>query len=131
MTRSSSSGLLLKSVHLHHKDQTRFAPRSLNLTSTMFLARLLYCSLLGARCLVTASPSKHSHNYNGVPTVKVRNGTLEGRHVPEYGVDYFLGVPYAQPPLGPLRFRRPQALNKTFDGVWDATELPKAVCPLA
>jgi len=42
---------------------------------------------------------------------------------PEYNQDFFLGVPYAQPPLGDLRFRIPQSINATFDGgVYSATK---------
>ncbi|KAF2671877.1 alpha/beta-hydrolase [Microthyrium microscopicum] len=53
----------------------------------------------------------------GAPTVTVKNGTYEGLHSAEYKQDFFLGVPYAQPPLGDLRFRIPQSLNKTWTGV--------------
>jgi len=49
------------------------------------------------------------------PTVKVKNGTLEGRYEPGYKQDLFLGIPFAQPPVGQLRFQNPQSLNETFD----------------
>ncbi|WXC46184.1 hypothetical protein QX201_005876 [Fusarium graminearum] len=49
------------------------------------------------------------------PTVKVKNGTLEGRYLPGYNQDLFLGIPFAQPPVGQLRFQNPQSLNETFD----------------
>ncbi|KAF4969011.1 hypothetical protein FSARC_3665 [Fusarium sarcochroum] len=49
------------------------------------------------------------------PTVKVKNGTYEGKYVAEYDQDLFLGVPFAQPPVGPLRFQNPQSLDETFD----------------
>lgn len=35
--------------------------------------------------------------------------------------DFFLGIPYAQPPLGNLRFRSPQPINISYDGVLDAS----------
>ncbi|RVD81420.1 uncharacterized protein DFL_009284 [Arthrobotrys flagrans] len=50
-----------------------------------------------------------SNNY--IPQVNLRNGTVTGRYSPEYSQDFFLGVPYAQPPVGNLRFRPPQYLN--------------------
>ncbi|KAH8810799.1 triacylglycerol lipase [Xylogone sp. PMI_703] len=48
------------------------------------------------------------------PTVTVRNGTYIGVHNSHYAQDYFLGIPYAQPPLGNLRFRPPVSLNDTW-----------------
>lgn len=48
------------------------------------------------------------------PIVEIRNGPLQGIHNSAYGQDFFLGIPYAQPPLGNLRFRPPQPLNATW-----------------
>ncbi|WPG99140.1 Lipase 1 [Acrodontium crateriforme] len=58
-------------------------------------------------------------NY-GTPTVRLKNGTVEGYHTSTYNQDYFLGVPFAQPPVGELRFRTPQSLNSTFKEVIQA-----------
>ncbi|KAK0650346.1 Cholinesterase [Lasiodiplodia hormozganensis] len=55
------------------------------------------------------------------PTASVKNGTIEGIHNAEYNQDFFLGVPFAQPPVGELRFRVPQSLNTTFEGTQSAT----------
>ena len=56
------------------------------------------------------------------PTATTLNGTYVGRYVPEYNQDFFLGMAFAQPPIGPLRFANPQPLNTSFDGTRDATE---------
>lgn len=55
------------------------------------------------------------------PTVKVRNGTYAGVYSPVYNQDFFLGMPYSQPPVGDLRFRPAQSLRSSWVGVKNAT----------
>ncbi|KAF1808628.1 alpha/beta-hydrolase [Eremomyces bilateralis CBS 781.70] len=45
-----------------------------------------------------------------IPTVTVRNGTVEGVYLKGYDQDQYLGVPYAAAPVDDLRFRNPQPL---------------------
>lgn len=56
------------------------------------------------------------------PTAKTQNGTYHGVYNPTYDTDYFLGVPFAQPPIGDLRFRIPQSLNESWTDSRNATE---------
>ncbi|MEU4673807.1 carboxylesterase family protein [Amycolatopsis sp. NPDC023774] len=51
-------------------------------------------------------------------TVETRAGAVRGEV--RAGVGYFLGVPYAEPPVGPLRFRPPRPVGR-WTGVRDAT----------
>lgn len=60
-------------------------------------------------------------------TVRVANGTLVGKYVASYDQDLFLGVPFAQPPVGPLRFENPQSLNTTFDALNTTEYAPACV----
>lgn len=52
------------------------------------------------------------------PRAHIQAGIVEG--VQNDGVLRFLGIPYARPPLGPLRFLPPQPCD-AFSGVYDAT----------
>jgi hypothetical protein len=56
------------------------------------------------------------------PLVRTINGTYAGKYLESYKQDAFLGIPYAQPPLGNLRFRRPLPLNASWTGSRDAKE---------
>lgn len=56
------------------------------------------------------------------PQVVVQQGAYEGIYVAGYNQDLFLGIPYAQPPIGDLRFQNPEPLDTTFDEVRNATE---------
>ncbi|KAE8366167.1 Alpha/Beta hydrolase protein [Aspergillus caelatus] len=56
------------------------------------------------------------------PTAQVRNGTYVGVRNDHYQQDFFLGMPYAQQPIGNLRFTVPQSLNESWEGVHVAKE---------
>ncbi|KAK6351989.1 hypothetical protein TWF718_005138 [Orbilia javanica] len=63
---------------------------------------------------VEARP-RRSGSQNYVPQAKPRNGTIFGRYSPEYSQDFFLGIPYAHPPVGNLRFRPPLHVDTKRD----------------
>ena len=67
------------------------------------------------------------HNY-GLPTrVDVAGGTLEGLLDTRSGVEAYLGIPFAKPPLGKLRWAPPQPAE-AWTGVRSATTFgPRAV----
>ncbi len=54
-------------------------------------------------------------------TITLQNGTYTGIHQLTYGQDYFLGIPFAQSPLGDPRFRVQQRFNTMWEGSKNAT----------
>ncbi|KAJ9606326.1 hypothetical protein H2200_009287 [Cladophialophora chaetospira] len=72
------------------------------------LTLLLYCQTTQAKALV--------------PKVDLKNGSYHGLHDVEYNQDFFLGVLFAQPPVGNLRLQLPQSLNSTWTGSRNATQ---------
>ncbi|KAK4547273.1 hypothetical protein LTR36_000928 [Oleoguttula mirabilis] len=88
---------------------------------------LLAIALLGGAVNAAPKPMQPSHyarqsGYgSSTPTVAIKNGTVTGEHNAAYNQDYFLGVPFAQPPVGELRFRNPQSINATYNSTLAAT----------
>jgi carboxylesterase type B len=73
-------------------------------------------ALIAALVLVPAAPAA-AHDRGG-PVVRTNTGLVQG--VRAAGVDSFLGIPYAAPPVGSLRWRPPQPAAP-WGGVRQAT----------
>jgi carboxylesterase type B len=86
------------------------------MASTLFNAAL---AILPALSL--AAPAPRSDVEPCAPSVDLNNGSYFGVSNEYYQQDFFLGIPYAQPPTGPLRFAPPQALDEAWDEPRDAT----------
>jgi len=76
-------------------------------------------------CAAPATPS-YDGSRGGKPVAHIKNGTYEGIYSPNYNQDFFLGLPYAQPPLKDLRFANPVSLNTTWAGPRDASSYSPA-----
>nr|QYA71947.1 carboxylesterase [Anoplophora glabripennis]QYA71999.1 carboxylesterase [Anoplophora glabripennis] len=64
------------------------------------------------------------------PQVQINDGILRGKFMTTKGgrrFSAFLGIPYAKPPIGNLRFKPPEAV-KPWNGILNATKI-HAVCP--
>ncbi|KAF3916424.1 Cholinesterase [Orbilia brochopaga] len=68
--------------------------------------------------LISAKP----HPAQPPPTVTIRNGTVRGFHSDVWQQDYFLGIPYAQPPTGNNRFNLPQPIKTKWQDEFVATD---------
>ncbi|KAF5003892.1 hypothetical protein FDECE_9597 [Fusarium decemcellulare] len=80
--------------------------------------KLFLASLAGSRLAEAAA----SHTNASAPSARLSTGTYLGLHNEQYDQDFFLGIPYAQPPVGSLRFASPQPLTEKFDEPRSATE---------
>jgi carboxylesterase type B len=82
-----------------------------------------------ARFLVFALiESSHAFALSEPPTVTLEAGILEGTHFGSMQNEVaFLGVPYAAPPVGELRWKPPHPVNK-WTGARKATQFGP-VCP--
>lgn len=56
----------------------------------------------------------HHPRHHHQPVATISNGTLVGSWNPNYNQDFFLGIPYAQPPVGDLRYRHPKPINASW-----------------
>ena len=63
--------------------------------------------LLSFIMLLNLSLAAQQHEHTSVRT-KISNGVIEGYQDAEKGLDIYLGVPFAQPPVGDLRWKAPQ-----------------------
>ncbi|KAF8313064.1 alpha/beta-hydrolase [Clavulina sp. PMI_390] len=86
----------------------------------MVLLRYLFASLGAVIGVVNAQAQ--------APTVKLKSkATIIGSHNAATGLDEFLGIPYAQPPLGQLRYAAPAPLVQNASTVVQAASYSK-VC---
>ncbi|KAF2021516.1 alpha/beta-hydrolase [Aaosphaeria arxii CBS 175.79] len=88
--------------------------------------RLIATLAIGASLRLFAGASPVSSVPLGAPTAQLRNGTISGVGSRPLDQDFFLGIPYAQPPVDNLRFRNPESLNTSWSGVHTAARYSPA-----
>ncbi len=75
--------------------------------------------MLQYAALATAATSLPTFAQSRAPQVRTRLGVIAGEET--NGIRRYLGIPFAQPPIGSLRFRAPQPANP-WSGIRNATQ---------
>lgn len=98
----------------------------MELRLTLSLTLVSCCSLRGASAASGVSDD------SAAPIVRIRDGLVAGKREILSGqkVDTFLGIPYAQPPVGDLRFEKPRPAMP-WNGTYDATTKPSPCMQIA
>jgi para-nitrobenzyl esterase len=70
----------------------------------------------------------HSQNNNSFPVqTSIENGIIEGNYDVGEGLSMYFGIPFAQPPVGDLRWKAPQPLEN-WEGIRETKKFgPRAV----
>ena len=80
---------------------------------------LLFCSLLAAGVVSAPALAHQDRDRDNGPVVNTNEGPVRG--FVENGVNKFLGIPYAAPPVGELRWQPPQPVARWGGRPLDAT----------
>ena len=56
-------------------------------------------------------------------TVHISNGTIQGGQCASTTSNYFLSIPFADPPVGSLRYEAPRPFSGSYNGTLNATKL--------
>jgi len=79
----------------------------------------IFATLLSSSGFATVVVPKLSDT----PIIHTQNGTISGISLNQFSQDVFLGIPFAEPPTGERRFKRPEPYNRHY-GHLDATLQP-------
>ncbi len=120
---------------MHSRTKSRFNSSSLSksLGRTVLLCSMFAAGLVSAPALAHNSHSNGNYgngghgggSMNSAPTVDTAEGPVRG--FVKNGVYTFLGIPYAAPPVGKLRWQPPHPVKHWHDAL-DATEYANT-CP--
>jgi para-nitrobenzyl esterase len=91
---------------------------------------LIYAVVVGLYFMTGVAMAEHTQSRAELGIVKTEGGYVSG--INENGLRVYLGIPYAAPPTGDLRWKPPEAA-KPWEGIWKADRFgpscPQAVAP--
>jgi para-nitrobenzyl esterase len=81
--------------------------------------------LLAMTSMVLTATSQTDYNFP--VQAKIENGIIEGSYDTKQGLQLFLGIPFAKPPVGDLRWKAPQPLEN-WEGILQTKKFgPRAI----
>lgn len=89
----------------------------------LLFPKLLCAALVSGLHLLSVAAKESSSSLD----VSLSIGTFRGVSTTT-GSEKWLGIPFAEPPVGPLRFKAPVPIKTTFKGIKDASSFGDA-CP--
>ncbi|CAG2174080.1 unnamed protein product [Oppiella nova] len=97
-------------------------------TQTLELYSLFDTKLIGKTIASNTIICVNSDENVDTISVHIKNGLINGKRQTYEGrdLDVFLGIPYAQPPIGDLRFKKPLPLDRKWEQPLDAQHWPPA-----
>jgi para-nitrobenzyl esterase len=90
------------------------------------LEKVILCFLVISSIMHNESQVSAQTNNNFPVQVKIENGIIEGLYDTKSSLQLYLGIPFAKPPVGNLRWKAPQPLDH-----WDGVKSTKAFGPRA
>jgi para-nitrobenzyl esterase len=123
MSAPRSARGMPRSLTLSHRTETEKAMFGVEIgrrsRTRIGLAAIAIGALTASLTAVSASAATTDHQGSGGPVITTTDGAVQGKAVG--AVSEFLGLPYAAPPVGALRWQPPQPAAG-WHGVRDATQ---------
>jgi para-nitrobenzyl esterase len=89
-----------------------------------------FCFFLVSIMMICKSIVSAQTDNNFPVQVKIENGVIEGSYDTKSSLQLYLGVPFAKPPVGNLRWKAPQPLDNWSDVKMTKAFGPRAVQPI-
>lgn len=83
----------------------------------VYVAIVLKPFILSSDIVSSLFGQSFNHNSFQTPLISLKNGTVTGKYLQGFNQDLYLGIPFAEPPIGSLRFLPPQPYGSSWTGI--------------